>query len=155
MIVSAVQGAERSPAVQEYVRLIGESAQVVPAGQLTLDGHKVTCGNRPTVLDNKLNDYGAAYPGFLILNPTLLNKVSTPIKMWIFAHECGHQFRGAEEEQADCFAVERGRRLGWLTLKGLDEVCQFLADVKINKAHYAGTRRCQAMRECYAGLSGQ
>ena len=130
-------------------------ARGLPAGQLASDGHKVTCDNRPTVLDNKLNDFGAAYPGFLILNPTLLNQVSTPIKMWVFARECGHQFRGVEEEQADCFAVERGQRSGWLTLKGLDEVCQFLADAKINKAHYAGTRRCQAMRECYAGLSSE
>ena len=52
------------------------------------------CGQRPTVLDNNLDDYGAAYPGFLILNPKLLNRVSTPVKMWIYAHECGHQFRG-------------------------------------------------------------
>ena len=87
----------------------------MPAGQLAIEGHKVTCDNRPTVLDNKLNDFGAAYPGFLILNPTLLNQVSTPLKMWVFARECGHQFRGVEEEQADCFAVERGQRLGWLT----------------------------------------
>ena len=62
---------------------------------------------------------------------------------------------GVEEEQADCFAVERGQRLGWLTLEGLDEVCQIFADAKINKAHYGGVRRCQAMRECYAGASSQ
>ena len=94
------------------------------AGELKLDGRRMVCGHRPTVLDNQLDDYGAAYPGFLILNPRLLAKVSTPVKLWIFSHECGHQFRGPDEETADCFAVQRGRRQGWLTLDGLEEICR-------------------------------
>jgi hypothetical protein len=141
--------AERGPTPDEYVRLVGGDARIVPPGQLTIDGHNVICGTRPTVLDSKLDDYGAAFPGFLILNPRLLDKVSTPVKLWIYAHECGHQFRGPDEEQADCFAVERGRRQGWLTPRGLEEVCRFMASPQHNKAHYAGTR-CQAMQACYA-----
>ena len=109
------------PTPEEYVAHVGGDAKIVPAGELKLDGRKLLCGQRPTVLDNNLDDYGAAYPGFLILNPRLLNKVSTPVKMWIYAHECGHQFRGPDEETADCFAVQRGRRSGWLTPEGLEE----------------------------------
>ena len=53
-------------------------------------------------MDNKLDDYGAAFPGFLILNPKLLAKLkATHVKLWIHAHECGHQFRGPDEETAD------------------------------------------------------
>lgn len=127
--------------------MVGGGAQIVRPGELTIDGRKLVCGSRPTVLDSKLDDYGAAYPGFLILNPVLLSKVSTPVKMWIYAHECGHQFRGADEELADCFAVERGKRLGWLTSAGLDEVCRFVTSGK--KGHFTGQRRCQVVRECY------
>jgi hypothetical protein len=57
------------PTPEEYVREVGGDARIVPAGELTIDGHTVICGQRPTVLDSKLDDYGAAYPGFLILNP--------------------------------------------------------------------------------------
>src|SRR5215472_9884390 len=56
---------------------VGGDAKIVAAGQLKLDGQRLLCGQRPTVLDNNLDDYGAAYPGFLILNPKLLNRVST------------------------------------------------------------------------------
>ena len=92
------------------------------------------------MLDNKLDDYGAAYPGFLILNPKLLARVSMPVKLWIHAHECGHQFRGPDEETADCFAVQRGRRQGWLTPEGLEEVCKFISPAKGDSMHFSGSQ---------------
>jgi hypothetical protein len=141
--------AEASPTPEEYVGHVGGDAKIVPAGELKLDGRKLECGRRPTVLDNNLDDYGAAYPGFLILNPKLLNKVSTPVKLWIYAHECGHQFRGPDEETADCFAVQRGRRQKWLTAEGLEEVCRFIAPAKGDSMHFSGSHRCEAMRTCY------
>jgi hypothetical protein len=129
---------------------VGGGAQIVNPGDLRLDGATARCGQRPTVLDNQLDDYGAAYPGFLILNPKLMNKVSTPVKRWIHAHECGHQFRGPDEETADCFAVQRGRRERWLTPEGLDEVCNFISPAKGDSMHFSGGFRCEQMRKCYA-----
>jgi hypothetical protein len=152
-LLAAADGAhaEGEPTPEEYVQQVGGDAKIVPAGQLTIDGHKVICGTRPTVLDSTLDDYGAAFPGFVILNPKLLARLkSTPVKLWIHAHECGHQFRGADEETADCFAVQRGRRQGWLTPQGLEEVCTFMAPAKGDNMHFTGTKRCQAMKECYA-----
>ncbi len=137
------------PTAEEYAAHVGGGAQIVNSGDLRLDGRPARCGQRPTVLDNQLDDYGAAYPGFLILNPKLMNKVSTPVKMWIFAHECGHQFRGPDEETADCFAVQRGRRQGWLTTDGLEEVCNFIAPAKGDSMHFSGGYRCEQMRKCY------
>ena len=142
--------AEPPPTPEEYVNHVGNGAEIVPAGQLKLDNRRMICGQRPTVLDSQLDDYGAAYPGFLILNPKLLARVSTPVKLWIHAHECGHQFRGADEETADCFAVQRGRREGWLTTDGLEEVCKFIAPAKGDSMHFAGSNRCEYMRRCYA-----
>lgn len=145
--------ADNTPTPEEYVAHIGGDAKIVLPGQLKLDNRKQICGQRPTVLDSQLDDYGAAYPGFLILNPKLIDKVSTPVKLWIFAHECGHQFRGPDEEVADCFAVQRGRRQGWLTPEGLDEVCRFISPAKGDTMHFSGSHRCEYMRRCYADPS--
>lgn len=142
--------ADDPPTPEEYAAHVGSGASVVPPGALKLDSHRVICGQRPTVLDGRLDDYGAAYPGFLIMNPRLLAKVSTPVKLWIYSHECGHQFRGPDEETADCFAVQRGRRQGWLTPAGLEEVCQFISPAKGDSMHLSGSFRCEYMRKCYA-----
>jgi hypothetical protein len=124
------------PTPEEYVAHVGNGAQIVPPGQLKLDNHRVICGQRPTVL-----------------NPRLLARVSRPVKLWIHAHECGHQFRGPDEETADCFAVQRGRREGWLTPEGLEEVCRFISPAKGDSMHLAGSYRCSYMRKCYADPS--
>ena len=142
--------ATAGPTPEEYVGHVGGDARIVPPGRLELDGNRMTCGRRPTVLDNQLDDYGAAYPGFLILNPRLIAKVPTVVKMWIFSHECGHQFRGPDEETADCFAVQRGRRQGWLNETGLDEICRFIRPAKGDSMHFSGSHRCELMRRCFA-----
>jgi hypothetical protein len=148
--VAEPAAADSTPTPEEYVAHVGGNTKLVPAGQLTLDNRPLICGRRPTVINEQLDDYGAAYPGFLILNPRLLARVSTPVKLWIFAHECGHQFRGPDEETADCFAVQRGRREGWLTPDGLEEVCRFIAPAKGDTMHFSGSYRCATMRQCYA-----
>lgn len=148
-LLTAGQGAA-GPTPEEYVAHVGGNATIIPSGELKLDGRKMVCGKRPTVMDEQLDDYGAAYPGFLILNPKLISKVSTAVKLWIHAHECGHQFRGPDEETADCFAVQRGRRQGWLTPDGLEEVCKFIAPAKGDSMHFQGSHRCEVMRQCYA-----
>lgn len=153
VIAGCGQSATAGPTPEEYVAHVGPEAKIVAAGDLKLDGRKMTCGQRPTVLDNQLDDYGAAYPGFLILNPRLISKVPTAVKQWIFAHECGHQFRGPDEETADCFAVQRGRRQGWLTVDGLDEICKFISPAKGDSMHFSGSHRCETMRKCYSDPS--
>jgi hypothetical protein len=138
------------PPIEEYAKNAGAGAKIFPPGQLNIDGYRMTCGNRATVMDPGLDDYGAAYPGYLILNPKLLSTVPTVVKLWIHAHECGHQFRGPDEEKADCFAVQRGRRQKWLTLDGLEQVCNFIKPSRGDSMHFSGSRRCEKMRECYA-----
>jgi hypothetical protein len=149
-LASYMAAAAAGPTPEEYMARVGAHTKLVPSGELKLDERKVICGKRPTVLDEKLDDFGAAYPGFLILNPKLMAKVSTAVKLWIHAHECGHQYRGPDEETADCFAVQRGRRQGWLTPDGLEEVCRFISPAKGDSMHFSGSHRCEAMRRCYA-----
>lgn len=149
-IMPQATSADDVPTPEEYTSHVGGDAHILQPGELKLDGITQICGQRPTVIDSQLDDFGAAYPGFLILNPRLLNKVSTPVKLWIYAHECGHQFRGPDEETADCFAVQRGRRQGWLTEEGLEEVCSFIRPSKGDAMHFSGSHRCEYMRRCYA-----
>lgn len=148
--LTAAVAADSPPNPNEYVEHVGGDARIVPPGALKFDGNRMLCGHRPTVLDGNLDDYAAAYPGFLIVNPKLMNRVSTPVKMWIYAHECGHQFRGPDEETADCFAVQRGRRQGWLDERGLEEVCNFIRPAKGDMMHFSGSHRCETMKKCYS-----
>lgn len=148
-VATSAAPAVAGPTPEEYAKHVG-SSKIISPGQLQLDGRRMTCGQRPTVIDDQLDDYGAAYPGFLILNSKLMSRVPTAVKLWIYAHECGHQFRGPDEETADCFAVQRGRRQGWLTPEGLEEICSFIRPSKGSSMHFSGSHRCESMRKCFA-----
>ncbi len=147
---ASAQPLKRNPTPQDYVERNGGGAKIVPAGQLVLDGHRMSCGRWATVLDPNLNDYAAApYPQFIILNMPYVAKVPTAVKLWIYSHECGHLLGGPDENKADCFAVRRGRAAGWLTPQGLDEVCSFISVARPDAAHLSGPDRCKLMRQCW------
>jgi hypothetical protein len=79
LVTAACVARAEAPTPELYVAKVSGGAQVIPAGNLKIDGHKTVCGQRPTVLDNSLDDYAAAYPGFLIINSKLLSTIkSTP-----------------------------------------------------------------------------
>lgn len=139
-----------NPTPEMYVANNKGGSSIVPNGQLSFDGQSFTCGKFPTVLDPLLTDYAAApYKGFIIVNPKMMPKVSTPVKLWIFFHECGHALGITDETKADCFSAQRGRRSGWLTSGGLDQVCDFISAGKADATHPAGTERCAMLRICY------
>lgn len=140
----------QSPTAEQYVASVGGGAKLVPAGKLRIRGKRMICGRRPTVLDSSFADYGGAYPGFLILNMSRMDKLPRAIQWWIFSHECAHQFRGPSEKTADCFAVQRGRRQGWLNDKGIKQICEFIWPAKADGVHASGSERCKAMKQCFA-----
>lgn len=135
--------------LKDYLAAAGPRAELIKPGELKIDGHTMFCGKRPTVIDPEFSSWGGAYPGYLILNPKRLDGLSTPVKLFIFAHECGHQFVGRDEGAADCFGIKRGRRYGWLDEQGLEEVCAFMSKLKGTSVHAAGSDRCEKMRQCY------
>ena len=137
------------PTAEDYVNHIGGRATIVESGDLILGKTKVSCGVRPVVLDPGLDDYAAAYDGFIILNPIKLEGLKPPVALWIYAHECGHQFRGPDEDEADCFAVQRGRRQGWLKPEGVEDICNFISPSEGDIMHFSGPLRCQTVRRCY------
>jgi hypothetical protein len=107
------------PTVQQYLKDAGPEAKLVTHGALAIDGRAVNCGKRPTVINDNFDSWGGAFPGFLILNTLKITGLSTAVKLYIYSHECGHQFEGPDETKADLFAVRRGVKWGWLDAVGM------------------------------------
>jgi hypothetical protein len=136
-----------NPGAEAYVA--GRGGTLIPAGRTEIDGRRMTCGSAPTVLDAQTRDFGESHSGFLVLNPNLFVGLATPVKLWIFSHECAHQSGGVNEVRADCVAVQRGQREGWLTADGLTQICDFMKPSPADGTHFAGTQRCELMRQCF------
>ena len=132
---------------ESYIEWRGET--LAPAGTLEIDGRRMDCGQYPTVLDPDYADFGGASARFLILNPQRFSGLATPVKLWIYSHECAHQAVGADEVKADCIAVLRGRREGWLTESGLEQICEFMRPARQDRQHFGGAQRCELMQKCF------
>lgn len=137
------------PTVEEYLAAKGPQARLVPAGELSFDGRAFACGRYPAVLNAGFEDYAGAYFGFIIINPKRFETLPLIVKLYAYTHECGHQYMGRDETQADCFAIRRGRQEGWLDEAGLQEICNFIGRSKGDALHLAGRERCALLRRCY------
>src|SRR5262249_24780279 len=105
--------------LEEYLKEAGPDAKVVEHGTLKIGRHSVTCGTRPTVMNSNFVSWGGAFPSFLILNPKKIQGLSTHVKLFLYNHECGHQFVGPSETKADLFAIRRGVKERWLDAQGM------------------------------------
>jgi hypothetical protein len=140
------------PTVDEYLKEAGPDAKLVQHGDLKIDGKSVNCGKRPTVLNSNFDSWGGAFPGFVILNTKRIKPLSTAVKMYVYSHECGHQFEGPDETKADLFAIRRGVKWGWLDATGMEEICIFISTLKGDAVHPPGPQRCDTMRKYYQQL---
>lgn len=136
---------------KQYIREAGGVAKLVSPGRLRLGGRRVLCGKRPSILDPEFDTWAGAYtnPGFIIVNPIYMQRETKAVQLYIYAHECGHQFRGFDEDTADAFAVRRGVRQGWLKRSGMKQVCRFISRVPGDAEHPAGPLRCRSMMRVY------
>jgi hypothetical protein len=147
------QGSPTSgPTVKHYMGEAGADATLIQHGALKIDGKAVNCGTRPTVLNPNFDSWGGAFPGFVILNTRKISGLSTQVKLYIYSHECGHQFVGADEVKADLFAIRRGLKWGWLDAQGMEDICVFISQLKGDSVHPPGPTRCEAMRKYYRQL---
>jgi hypothetical protein len=140
------------PTVEEYLKEAGPQAKLIPFNQFKIDGKSVLCGKRPTVLNSNFDSWGGAFPGFLIINTAKVNGLSTPVKLYVYSHECGHQFEGPDETKADLFAIRRGVKWGWLDAQGMEDICTFISTLKGDSVHPPGPQRCETMRNYYRQL---
>ena len=149
---STFLGGSSGPTVEEYLKEAGPEAKLIAQGALKIDGRTVNCGKRPTVLNSNFDSWGGAFPGFLILNTKKIIGLSTAVKLYVYSHECGHQFEGPDESKADLFAIRRGVKWGWLDAVGMEDICTFISTLKGDSVHPPGPQRCETMRKYYNEL---
>jgi hypothetical protein len=119
-------------------------------GSLEIGANNVNCGPVRIMLPRRLPDMGVAGPGFIALNPRLLNSYPEIVRLFVFFHECGHHHVGGNELGADCWAVEQGVREGWLDRDGLGQVCRVFGNDPETSTHPSGRRRCKNLDRCFA-----
>ena len=139
------------PTIEEYLKEAPDS-KLIPHGELKIDGRSVNCGTRPTVLNSNFDSWGGAFPGFVILNTKKIDGLTTAVKLYVYSHECGHQWEGPDETKADLFAIRRGVTRGWLDAVGMEDICTFISTLKGDSVHPPGPQRCEIMRNYYKEL---
>ena len=137
------------PTVHEYI-LSEPGALYIAPDQYKIGHYKPRCGNRPTVLNEKFESWGGAFPGFIIMNPLAIKSLPTTVKLYIYNHECGHQYTGVNESLADNFAIKRGIKTGWIrNAADMRKICLFVSKIPADEVHKDGKIRCQNMTLFY------
>jgi hypothetical protein len=126
------------------------SAEEWVGRSVTLAGRKMNCGKADIMIDRSLPSEGGAGETVLILNPNMLNQQPPTVRLFVFTHECGHISVGDSELDADCYAVNRGVRDGWLSRQGLREVCDSFEGAPETDTHPSAKRRCANLDRCFA-----
>jgi hypothetical protein len=138
------------PSLSAENRISGEA---FAPGTFTIAGQAVRCGQARTLVSSELNDYGASVPGVIVLNPQRLRRLAPEGRLFVYAHECGHQIHGRSEAAADCHAARQGRREGWLTSRGIAGICNVFPKSMSSGTHAARGARCAVIRACFAGTA--
>src|SRR5262249_41011070 len=98
-----------------------DQGKLVAPGRLVIAGRRLTCGATATLVRD--------FEGFavsstvIMINIEAMKDLPRPVQWLIYYHECGHIRYGPSETAADCYAVRRARREGWLDEKALDDIC--------------------------------
>ena len=142
------------PTAAQYVAK--NSYRSIAPADFKIQGETVACGKVGVVLDPSLMDVGAAFPGFIILNPRVMSHLPKVVALYAYGHECGHQLHGVSEEEADCYSVVRGQAQGWLDEAGVQAICDFWKpQARADNIHLPGPERCELMKRCLAMAKGK
>jgi hypothetical protein len=131
----------------EPSRSIGETAKVVQPGKLVIAGRRLSCGATATLI----RDFEgfAVSSSVIMLNMQALKELPRRVQWLIYYHECGHILLGPNEAAADCYAVRRARREGWLNKTGLEEICATFNISGHGPVHADPEERCTQLRQCF------
>ena len=129
-----------------------ESGKVVQPGRLVVAGRRLSCGQTATLIRD--------FEGFavsstvIMLNMQALKELPQRVQWLIYYHECGHIRYGPSETAADCYAVRRARRDGWLDPQRLDDICAVFAVSGHGPVHADPEARCNQLRQCFGKKGG-
>jgi hypothetical protein len=128
-----------------------------PDGSLQIAARKLRCGDVRNLLDTRLLNLGISVPDakLLVINPALVARQPGMVGLFIYHHECGHHHVGASELGADCWAVRRGVREGWLDSAGLAQICESFGNAPASATHPSGARRCSNLSRCFAAAASK
>ena len=133
-----------------------EQGKLVAPGRLVVAGRRLSCGATATLLRD--------FEGFavsstvIMLNMQALQDLPRPVQWLIYYHECGHILFGPSETAADCYALRRARREGWLNKAALDDICAVFNIAGHGPLHPDPEARCEQLRQCFikkSALSAQ
>lgn len=93
-------------------------------------------------------DIAMAQPGVLLFHPNYFS-LPADVQWFIYAHECGHQIFGGNEQAADCWAIKLGRDQGFFSPQSIHQICAFTFSSPGDWSHLPGPLRCQHMQVCY------
>ena len=136
----------------EHQALSIDQDKLVPAGRLVIAGRRLSCGTTQTLLRD--------FEGFavsstvIMLNMQALNPLPQKVQWLIYYHECGHMLFGPSETSADCYAVRRARREGWLDEQALDDICAVFNIAGHGPVHPDPEERCNQLRQCFVKKGG-
>ena len=124
-----------------------EASRRVAPGRLVVAGRRLSCGRTATLI----RDFeGLAVSSTVImLNMQALKDLPRRVQWLIYYHECGHILRGPNEGAADCYAVRRARREGWLNRKALEDICTTFNIAGHGPVHADPDQRCIQLRQCF------
>jgi len=129
-----------------------DQGRLVAPGRLVIAGRRLSCGATATLVRD--------FEGFavsstvIMLNMQAMKDLPRPVQWLIYYHECGHILYGPSENAADCYAVRRARREGWLNQKALDDVCAVFNIAGHGPLHPDPEARCNQLRQCFAKKGG-
>ncbi len=125
-----------------------EKDKLVPAGRLVIAGRRLSCGSTQTLL----RDFEgfAASSTVIMLNMQALGDLPRQVQWLIYYHECGHILYGPSENAADCYAMRRARREGWLNDQALNDICAVFNIAGHGPVHPDPNERCNQLRQCFA-----
>ncbi len=115
----------------------------------------MSCHAADVYIGNDVPGPGFALPGKILLGPKHLKQYPGITQRLIFLHECGHQYVGADETAADCWAVRIAKRQGWLTQAGIRSTCRALWHTAGGASHLPGPERCAALVQCFNDAPGR
>jgi hypothetical protein len=133
----------------------GPPIALQPDGSIQMEARNLRCGGVRSALDPRLPNLGISVPSarLLVINPTLVARQPGTVRLFVFYHECAHQHVGASELNADCWAVRRGVKDGWLNRAGLAQICASFGNAPQTPTHPSAARRCSNLDRCFGGAA--
>lgn len=126
-----------------------DEPQVYPPGAFRIGDYPFACGQAPVIVTPHIDGVGQASIGGPIVLHRDIEKFPLAFIGFVFAHECAHHLGEVSELRADTFAACLGKRQGWLTPAGLEEVCRITLPTRMTWMHLPGPLRCAGMIKAY------